>query len=142
MIHGKTLLSGEISDLNAKLQEQGLVLAAIKNELRKLKGKALDKEAIETYSVDPKVSKDNVEPITPKFQRDKANARAMIQAIDKRLKTRRIMRSLERFVGGRPYGAGNPVKKILLKLNLSDHRSILTDLKTILKMVVEVPDSS
>ncbi|GJW87777.1 hypothetical protein Tco_0163117 [Tanacetum coccineum] len=33
-----------------------------------------------------------------------ANARAMIQAIDKRLKTRRIMRSLERFVGGRPYG--------------------------------------
>ncbi|GKF95865.1 hypothetical protein Tco_0288600, partial [Tanacetum coccineum] len=37
-------------------------------------------------------------------QRNKANARAMIQAIDKRLKTRRIMRSLERFVGGRPYG--------------------------------------
>ncbi|GKC49461.1 hypothetical protein Tco_1072206, partial [Tanacetum coccineum] len=38
-----------------------------KNELRKLKGKALDKEAIETHSVDPKVSKDNVEPITPKL---------------------------------------------------------------------------
>ncbi|GJS20155.1 hypothetical protein Tco_0448787 [Tanacetum coccineum] len=76
-------------------------------------------------------------------QRDKVNARAMIQAIDKRLKTRRIMRSLERFVGGRPYGehaeydesntyvlerfnttAGNPVKKILLKLNLSDHRKL------------------
>ncbi|GJQ97580.1 hypothetical protein Tco_0008719 [Tanacetum coccineum] len=35
-------------------------------------------------------------------QRDKANARAMIQAIDKRLKTRRIMRSLERFVGDDP----------------------------------------
>ncbi|GKB85195.1 hypothetical protein Tco_0957467, partial [Tanacetum coccineum] len=95
-------------------------------------------------------------------QRDKENARAMIQAIDKRLKIRRIMRSLERFVGGRPYGgimptemeltleqtqqgvsyevsydesntyvlerfnttAGNPVKKILLKLNLSDHSYI------------------
>ncbi|GJX14766.1 hypothetical protein Tco_0206524 [Tanacetum coccineum] len=58
---------------------------------------------------------------------DTVNARAMIQAIDKKdLKTRRIMRSLERFVGGRPYGAGNPVKKILLKLNLSDHR-ILKD---------------
>ncbi|GJZ83538.1 hypothetical protein Tco_0648711 [Tanacetum coccineum] len=61
---------------------------------------------------------------------DTVNARAMIQAIDKKdLKTMRIMRSLERFVGGRPYGAGNPVKKILLKLNLSNHRSILTDLK-------------
>ncbi|GJR16935.1 hypothetical protein Tco_0965462 [Tanacetum coccineum] len=43
-------------------------------------------------------------PQTFLTQRDKANARAMIQAIDKRLKTRRIMRSLERFVGGRPYG--------------------------------------
>ncbi|GJY06669.1 hypothetical protein Tco_0373723 [Tanacetum coccineum] len=30
--------------------------------------------------------------------------------------------------------AGNPVKKILLKLNLSDHRSILTDLKENLKL--------
>ncbi|GJS65175.1 hypothetical protein Tco_0679739 [Tanacetum coccineum] len=42
-------------------------IAALKNELRKLKGKALDKEAIETHSVDPKVSKDNMEPITPKL---------------------------------------------------------------------------
>ncbi|GKE93817.1 hypothetical protein Tco_1574912 [Tanacetum coccineum] len=33
--------------------------------------------------------------------RDKAGA--MIQAIDKQLKTRRIMQSLEKFVGGRPY---------------------------------------
>nr|GEZ86275.1 hypothetical protein [Tanacetum cinerariifolium] len=34
---------------------------------------------------------------------DKDRAAAMIQAIDKRLKTRRIVRSLERFVGGRLY---------------------------------------
>nr|GFB16010.1 hypothetical protein [Tanacetum cinerariifolium] len=34
---------------------------------------------------------------------DKDRATAMIQAIDKMLKTRRIMRSLERFVGGRQY---------------------------------------
>nr|GEV26257.1 hypothetical protein [Tanacetum cinerariifolium] len=32
---------------------------------------------------------------------DKERAAAMIQAIDKQLKTRRIMRSLEKFVGGR-----------------------------------------
>ncbi|GKF64324.1 hypothetical protein Tco_0187772, partial [Tanacetum coccineum] len=41
--------------------------ATLKNELRKLKGKAVDKEAIETHSVDPNVSKDNMEPITPKL---------------------------------------------------------------------------
>nr|GEX29686.1 hypothetical protein [Tanacetum cinerariifolium] len=34
---------------------------------------------------------------------NKETAAAMIQAIDKQLKTRRIMRSLERFVGGRLY---------------------------------------
>nr|GEX80832.1 hypothetical protein [Tanacetum cinerariifolium] len=34
---------------------------------------------------------------------DKDRAAAMIQSIDKMLKTRRIMRSLERFVGGRLY---------------------------------------
>ncbi|GJV82335.1 hypothetical protein Tco_1522233 [Tanacetum coccineum] len=36
-------------------------------------------------------------------QSDKDKAGAMIQAIDKQLKTRRIMRSLEKFVGGRPF---------------------------------------
>ncbi|GJS67633.1 retrovirus-related pol polyprotein from transposon TNT 1-94 [Tanacetum coccineum] len=67
LIKQVNIKSGKISDLNAKLQEQGLVIAALKNELRKLKGKALDKEATETHSVDPKVSKDNMEPITPKL---------------------------------------------------------------------------
>ncbi|GJW30513.1 hypothetical protein Tco_0047388 [Tanacetum coccineum] len=33
--------------------------------------------------------------------------------------------------------AGNPVKEILLKLNLPDHRSILTDSKIYIKMVME-----
>ncbi|GJS40533.1 hypothetical protein Tco_0565576 [Tanacetum coccineum] len=73
-------------------------------------------------------------------QSDRDKAAAMIQAIDKQLKTRRIMPSLEKFIGGRPYeehaefdesdthvlerfntSAGNPVKEILLKLNLPDH---------------------
>ncbi|GKA73351.1 hypothetical protein Tco_0779653 [Tanacetum coccineum] len=38
--------------------------------------------------------------------------------------------------------AGNHVKKILLKLNLSDHKSILPDSKEYIKMVMEVPGSS
>ncbi|GJS33813.1 hypothetical protein Tco_0532195 [Tanacetum coccineum] len=36
-------------------------------------------------------------------QSDRDKVGAMIQAIDKQLKTKRIMRSLEKFVGGRPY---------------------------------------
>ncbi|GJY62436.1 hypothetical protein Tco_0463093 [Tanacetum coccineum] len=57
-------------------------------------------------------------PQTFLSQRDKANARAMIQAIDKRLKTRRIMRSLERFVDSILQADGYPAQEILLKLNL------------------------
>ncbi|GKB11145.1 hypothetical protein Tco_0845068 [Tanacetum coccineum] len=91
---------------------------------------------------------------------DKRRARVMISAIDKKLKDRRLMRSLEKFIGGRPVNsftikmeilleptsnklmvehdefdesnanvlerfytsARNPVKDILLKLNLPDHR--------------------
>ncbi|GKC41998.1 hypothetical protein Tco_1059720 [Tanacetum coccineum] len=108
---------------------------------------------------------------------DKKRARVMVQDIDRQLFQRRLMRNLEKFVGGREYrkdlrllekhqsdtqvitvkmeilleptsnklmverfdtSAGNLVKEILLKLNLPDHKSILTDSK----MEVKVPDFS
>ncbi|GKA78201.1 hypothetical protein Tco_0784738 [Tanacetum coccineum] len=37
-------------------------------------------------------------------KQDKQRALVMINAIDKKLRDRRLMRSLEKFVGGRPYG--------------------------------------
>ncbi|GJW32606.1 hypothetical protein Tco_0052638 [Tanacetum coccineum] len=46
---------------------------------------------------------------------------------------RRLTRETERF----DTSAGNPVKEILLKLNLPDHRSILMDSKEYIKMVME-----
>nr|GFB18467.1 hypothetical protein [Tanacetum cinerariifolium] len=61
---------------------------------------------------------------------DKDRAAAMIQAIDKMLKTRRIMRSLERKVS---LMLEILSRRFFLKLNLSDHRSILTDLQGTLK---------
>ncbi|GJV09000.1 hypothetical protein Tco_1346656 [Tanacetum coccineum] len=36
----------------------------------------------------------------------------------------------------------NPVKEILLKRNLPDHRSVLTDLEVHVKMEMEIPRSS
>nr|GEZ94490.1 hypothetical protein [Tanacetum cinerariifolium] len=38
--------------------------------------------------------------------------------------------------------AGNPIKEILFKLNLPDHKSILIDSKIHIKMDMEVPGSS
>nr|GEZ31632.1 hypothetical protein [Tanacetum cinerariifolium] len=37
-------------------------------------------------------------------KQDKQRARVMINAIDKKLRDRRLMRNVEKFVGGRPYG--------------------------------------
>ncbi|GJY20298.1 hypothetical protein Tco_0392864 [Tanacetum coccineum] len=59
--------SVQISDLNAKLQEQGLVITTLKNELRKLKGKALDDNVVTTCSTDPAMLKIDMEPITPRL---------------------------------------------------------------------------
>nr|GEW56988.1 coatomer subunit gamma [Tanacetum cinerariifolium] len=56
--------------------------------------------------------------------------------IDNFLKERRLMRSLERFVGGRRKVSlmlEILSRRFFLKLNLSDHRSILTDLQRTLK---------
>ncbi|GKA90596.1 hypothetical protein Tco_0812466 [Tanacetum coccineum] len=89
---------------------------------------------------------------------DRERAGAMIQAIDRQLRNRRLLRSLENSLVGDctgetfdcwkgPYDlsydvliktAGNPVKEILLKLNLPDHRSILTDSKEYIKRDMEV----
>ncbi|GJW31099.1 retrovirus-related pol polyprotein from transposon TNT 1-94 [Tanacetum coccineum] len=48
-------------------REQGLVITALKNELRKLKGKALDDNAVTTCSTDPAMLKIDIEPITPRL---------------------------------------------------------------------------
>ncbi|GJV74004.1 integrase, catalytic region, zinc finger, CCHC-type containing protein [Tanacetum coccineum] len=57
----------EISDLNAKLQEQGLVITALKNDLRKLKRKALVDNVVTKHTIDPSMFKVDVEPIAPKL---------------------------------------------------------------------------
>ncbi|GJZ00189.1 hypothetical protein Tco_0517618 [Tanacetum coccineum] len=68
---------------------------------------------------------------------EKKRAYFMIKAINKLMKERRMMRSLEKFVGFNTI-AGNHVKEILLKLNLPDHKSILIDSKIHIKIDMEV----
>ncbi|GJY89304.1 retrovirus-related pol polyprotein from transposon TNT 1-94 [Tanacetum coccineum] len=59
--------SVQISDLNAKLRELGLVITALKNDLRKLKEKALDDNADEAA-----VLRDLVEHVKPNYPQDAA----------------------------------------------------------------------
>ncbi|GJV70965.1 hypothetical protein Tco_1490960 [Tanacetum coccineum] len=69
----------EISNLNARLQEKGLVITSLKDELKKLKGKALVNNAIMKHTIDPEMLKNDVEPITPKLLNNKTAHSAYIK---------------------------------------------------------------
>ncbi|GJU49703.1 hypothetical protein Tco_1219258 [Tanacetum coccineum] len=56
--------SVEISNLSASLQEKVLIITALKDDLRKLKGKALDDNDVTKHPSDPEMLKIDVEPIT------------------------------------------------------------------------------
>ncbi|GJR16721.1 retrovirus-related pol polyprotein from transposon TNT 1-94 [Tanacetum coccineum] len=71
--------SVEISDLNASLQEKVLVITALKDDLRKLKGKALVDNDVTKHPSDPEMLKIDVEPITPKLLNKKTTHSAYIK---------------------------------------------------------------
>ncbi|GJY13928.1 retrovirus-related pol polyprotein from transposon TNT 1-94 [Tanacetum coccineum] len=57
----------EIFVLNAKIQEQWLTVIALKDELRKLKGKGLADNAVRKHTIDPEMLKINVEYLNPRL---------------------------------------------------------------------------
>ncbi|GJZ18773.1 hypothetical protein Tco_0555363, partial [Tanacetum coccineum] len=59
--------SVDISDLNVSLQEKGLVITALKDELRKLKGKASIDNVVTKHTIAPKMLKIDVQPINPRL---------------------------------------------------------------------------
>ncbi|GJZ34189.1 hypothetical protein Tco_0579625 [Tanacetum coccineum] len=79
LINQVKLKSVEISDLNASLQEKVLEITALKDDLRKLKGKGLVDNAVTKHTIDPKMLKIDVEPITPKLLNKKTAHSAYIK---------------------------------------------------------------
>ncbi|GKD69178.1 hypothetical protein Tco_1323268, partial [Tanacetum coccineum] len=72
LISQVNLKSMEISDLNASFQEKVLVITSLKDDLRKLKGKAIVDNDVTKHPSDPEMLKIDVEPITPKLLNKKA----------------------------------------------------------------------
>ncbi|GJR32938.1 hypothetical protein Tco_1109170 [Tanacetum coccineum] len=79
LINQVNLKSVEISDLNASLQEKVLVITALKDDLRKLKGKSLVDNDVTKHPSDPEMLKIDVEPITPKLLNKKTSHSAYIK---------------------------------------------------------------
>ncbi|GKG11472.1 hypothetical protein Tco_0342872, partial [Tanacetum coccineum] len=61
------------------LQEKVLVIIDLKDELRKLKGKALVDNAVTKHTIDPKMLKNDVEPITLKLLNNRTARSAYIK---------------------------------------------------------------
>ncbi|GKD45944.1 retrovirus-related pol polyprotein from transposon TNT 1-94, partial [Tanacetum coccineum] len=79
LINQVNLKSAEIFDLNANLQEKVLVITSLKDDLKKLKGNALVDNAVMKNTIDPKMLKIDVEPITPKLLNKKIAHSAYIK---------------------------------------------------------------
>nr|GEZ73069.1 hypothetical protein [Tanacetum cinerariifolium] len=71
LINKVNLKSAEVSDLNAILQEKVLVITALKEQLNKLKGKAVITKAISLNPIDPELLKVDVAPLAPKLRKNK-----------------------------------------------------------------------
>nr|GFA68154.1 hypothetical protein [Tanacetum cinerariifolium] len=63
--------SAKNSDLNASLQEKVLVITALKDTLRKLKGKVVVDEAVPLHPIDLELLKIDVAPLAPKLQNNR-----------------------------------------------------------------------
>ncbi|GJZ29865.1 retrovirus-related pol polyprotein from transposon TNT 1-94 [Tanacetum coccineum] len=79
LINQVNIKSAEISDLNASLQEKALAITALKDELRKLKGKSLVDNNVSNHPSDPELHQVNVEPITPKLLNKRTTHSAYIK---------------------------------------------------------------
>nr|GEV67236.1 retrovirus-related Pol polyprotein from transposon TNT 1-94 [Tanacetum cinerariifolium] len=71
LIKQVNLKSAENFDLNASLQEQVLVITALKDNLRKLKEKDVVDEAVISHPIDPEMLKVDVAPLAPKLQNNR-----------------------------------------------------------------------
>nr|GFB13035.1 hypothetical protein [Tanacetum cinerariifolium] len=71
LINKVNLKSAEVSDLNASLQEKVLVITALKEQLNKIKGKAILTEAVSLNPIDPVLLQVNVALLLPKLLKNR-----------------------------------------------------------------------
>nr|GEW64401.1 hypothetical protein [Tanacetum cinerariifolium] len=71
LINQVNLKSVENFDLNASLQEKVLVITALKDNLRKLKGKPVVDDVVPSHPVDPELLKVDIAPLAPKLRNNR-----------------------------------------------------------------------
>nr|GFC64564.1 hypothetical protein [Tanacetum cinerariifolium] len=73
LINKVNLKSAEVSDLNVSLQKKVLVIIALKEQLNKLKGKAIITKAVSLNPIDPELLKVDVASLVPKLGKNRTS---------------------------------------------------------------------
>ncbi|GJW33586.1 retrovirus-related pol polyprotein from transposon TNT 1-94 [Tanacetum coccineum] len=90
LINQVNIKSVEISDLNARLQEKVLVITALKNDLRKLKGKDLADNAVTKHTIDLEMLKIDVEYLNPRLLNNRPALASKLVAVTPKNKDKRV----------------------------------------------------
>nr|GEW54588.1 hypothetical protein [Tanacetum cinerariifolium] len=86
LINQVNLKSVKIFDLNANLQEKVLVITALKDALKKLKGKALADDAVTSHSIAPEMLNVDMEPLNHRL----LNNREKLMVVTPKNKDKRV----------------------------------------------------
>nr|GFB35934.1 hypothetical protein [Tanacetum cinerariifolium] len=98
LINKVNLKSAEVSDLNASLLEKVLVITARKEQLNKLKGKAVLTEAVSLNLINPELLKVDVAPLVPKLRKNRTAHTDYIRHTKKEAATLREIVESERLL--------------------------------------------
>nr|GEV39402.1 hypothetical protein [Tanacetum cinerariifolium] len=98
LINKVNLKSAEVSDLNASLQERVLVITALKQQLNKLKGKAVLTEAVSLNPIDPELLKVDVAPLVSKLRKNRTAHTVFIRHTQEEAATLREIIESERLL--------------------------------------------
>nr|GFA22286.1 hypothetical protein [Tanacetum cinerariifolium] len=98
LINKVNLKSVEVSNLNSSLQEKVLVITALKEQLNKLKGKAVLTEAVSLNPIDPALLQVDVAPLVPKLRKNRTAHTDYIRHTQKEAATLREIVESERLL--------------------------------------------
>nr|GFA69768.1 hypothetical protein [Tanacetum cinerariifolium] len=98
LIKKVNIKSAEVSDLNARHREKVLVITALREQLDKLKGKAVLTEAVSLNPIDPELLKVDVTPVVPKLRKNRTAHNDYIRHTQEEAATLRKIAESERLL--------------------------------------------
>nr|GFC07869.1 hypothetical protein [Tanacetum cinerariifolium] len=117
------LKSAEVSDLNASLQEKVLVITALKEQLNKLKGKAVLTEAVSLNPIDPALLQVDVALLVPKLRKNRTAHTDYIRHTQEEAATLREIVERTKLVAVTPKNKTKQIRRVSMVSSSSGSKS-------------------